>query len=88
MNCPNYDICFKKVKPGLKVCTSCFWRFKNQTLEFKDDMECPVCLEVRKCVKFRKCDHFVCTSPCFPRLHTCPMCTPKLKEVGTSSINE
>lgn len=74
-NCPNYDVCFKRVKPGLKVCTNCFWRFKNEILEFNEYMSCPVCSDSGKCVKFRKCEHFVCTSKCFPRLDKCPMCS-------------
>jgi hypothetical protein len=92
--CPNYDVCFKMMDPRLKVCSNCFWRFENQILEFKDDTECPVCLEVRKCVRFRKCTHFVCASLCFPRLHKCPMCRSdpndfaKLKEAGISLDNE
>lgn len=92
--CPNYDVCFKMMDPRLKVCSNCFWRFENQVLVFEDDVECPVCLEVRKCVRFRKCTHFVCTSVCFRRLHECPMCRSnpddfaRLKEAGTSLSNE
>ena len=74
MKCPNFDVCFKTVKPGLKVCTSCFWRFKNEKLEFIENVECPMCSDVKKCVKFRKCTHYVCASVCFPRLDKCPMC--------------
>lgn len=77
--CPNFEVCFKMMDPRLKVCSGCFWRFKNQVLEFKENMECPVCLDTKKCVKFRKCSHFVCVSKCFPRLDKCPMC-PKVKE--------
>ena len=84
--CPNFDVCFKMMDPRLKVCTRCFWRFENKVLEFREHMLCPVCAETRKCVRFPKCDHFVCASLCFPRLHKCPMC-PKLKEASTSTDN-
>jgi len=85
--CPNFDVCYKMRDSRLKVCSNCFWRFENEILEFKDDMECPVCLETRMCVRFRKCTHFVCASLCFPRLDKCPMCS-KLKEAGISLSNE
>ena len=37
MNCPNYEVCHKMMKPGLKVCSPCFWRFNNEVLEFNND---------------------------------------------------
>jgi hypothetical protein len=85
--CANFDVCHKMMDSRLKVCSSCFWRFENELLEFKEDMECPVCLEVRKCVRFRNCTHFVCVSLCFPRLHECPMCS-RLKDADISLDNE
>ncbi len=72
MNCPNYHVCNKTVKPGLKVCTSCFWRFKNEVLEFKTH-ECPKCCKVVECLKFRKCEHFLCMK-CFDILPVCKLC--------------
>ena len=42
--CPNFPVCGKMYDPTLKVCGRCFWRFKNEILEFKND-ECPICLE-------------------------------------------
>ena len=72
MNCPNYQICSKQVKPGLKVCTSCFWRFKNEVLEFRNE-ECPRCCKVGEGLKFRKCEHFLCMK-CFDRLPLCKLC--------------
>jgi len=51
MNCPNYHVCSKQVKHGLKVCTSCFWRFKNEILEFKT-YECPRCCKTGECLSF------------------------------------
>lgn len=84
--CPNFEICHRMTYSTLKVCSSCFWRFENQIMEFVDDTECPVCLDITKCVKFRKCTHFVCISKCFPRLVKCPMCS-KLKETDIQPSN-
>lgn len=72
--CPNFDVCYKMMDSKSKVCVSCFWRFENEILEFKEYETCPVCAQSRKCVRYRKCSHFVCTSPCFNRLDKCPMC--------------
>jgi hypothetical protein len=78
--------------PHLKACSLCYWRFENEVLEFKDDMECPVCYETLKCVKFRKCRHFVCLK-CFDKVEICPMCRSdpndfaKLKEAGSTYTN-
>lgn len=82
MECPNFAVCHKKKDPRLKVCSSCFWRFKNEILEF-EEYECIACHEIRECVKFRKCVHFVCLT-CFGRRIQCP-CV--LKDAGTSLTN-
>lgn len=75
MNCPNYSVCGKTYNPELKVCTSCFWRFKNQVLDFFDDT-CQICSTHGECVRFRKCEHFVCIK-CHS-IHTkCPLCKIK-----------
>ena len=79
MTCPNFTICGKSMRPGLKVCSSCFWRFKNEVLEFKND-ECSVCFEVTDCVKFRKCSHFVCLK-CFKKLDKCTLCHQDEKNI-------
>lgn len=73
MTCPNFKICGKSMRPGLKVCSPCFWRFNNEILEFKT-RECPDCQVTGECVKFRKCSHFVCLK-CFKKLDKCPMCS-------------
>ena len=52
-NCPNFDVCGKTMYLGLKVCNSCFWRFENQVLDFKDDTECLLCLTCLP--KYHKC---------------------------------
>lgn len=76
MECPNFDVCHKRYDPRLKVCTSCFWRFKNEVLEFKNG-ECSLCHETIKCVKYRKCSHFVCLK-CFNNNNKCSI--PKCSE--------
>ena len=73
MECPNFDVCHKKKDPRLKVCSPCFWRFKNEILEF-GERECLVCCATHRCVKFRKCVHFVCLT-CFGKVIQCPTCT-------------
>ena len=83
--CPNFDVCGKTMYLGLKVCNSCFWRFENQVLDFKDDTECLLCLNIKKCVKFRKCPHYACLT-CFPKYHKCPTCF-MLKEADTQVNN-
>jgi hypothetical protein len=84
-NCPNFDVCGKTMYLGLKVCNSCFWRFENQVLDFKDDIECLLCLNIKKCVKFRKCPHYACLT-CFTKYHKCPTCFI-LKEADTQVNN-
>lgn len=83
--CPNFDVCGKTMYLGLKVCNSCFWRFENQVLDFKDDTECLLCLNIKKCVKFRKCPHYACLT-CFSKYHKCPTCFI-LKEADTQVNN-
>ncbi len=74
-SCPNFGVCGKMMRPGLKVCTSCFWKFRNEPLQFKNS-QCPNCRMQRECVKFRKCEHFLCTS-CFSRQRVCLICEGK-----------
>ena len=35
---------------------------KYGKLIYLDNIECPICLEVKRCVKFLKCPHYVCIS--------------------------
>ena len=72
LQCPNFLVCNKMYDPRLKVCSPCFWRFENKVLEFKND-ECTHCFENIKCVKFRKCPHFVCLK-CFNINDKCALC--------------
>ena len=57
----------------------------NKVLDFKDDTECLLCLNIKKCVKFRKCPHYACLT-CFPKYHKCPTCFI-LKEADTQVNN-
>jgi len=75
--CPNFDICHKNKDVRLKVCSPCFWRFNNEVLKF-DHRECPICYNTHKCVKFRKCTHYVCLT-CFHKIDKCPVCRSDLK---------
>jgi len=40
-------------------------------LEFKDNIECPICYETKKGISQPRCDHYVCID-CFKRLHYGP----------------
>ena len=80
--CNNFDVCdtllpdlWNEYK-GKWLCTNCdmmfgTWGGKNVgkgTLIFVDDIECPICLENKKCVSQPRCDHFVCID-CFKRCY-------------------
>jgi hypothetical protein len=82
MECPNFDVCHKKKDPRLKVCSPCFWRFKNEILEF-GERECLVCCTTHKCVKFRKCAHLY-VSNVLVKLYNVPRV---LKDAGISLSN-
>lgn len=64
---------------GCYLCTNCDMLFgtwssegKQYTgkgiLETRDGFECPICLEVKKCISQPRCDHFVCID-CFKRCY-------------------
>lgn len=64
---------------GSYLCTNCHNLFgswghgvnKHEgkgILEFKDNIECPICFEVQKCVSQPRCNHMVCIT-CFKRCH-------------------
>lgn len=38
------------------------------TLDFKDNTECPVCLDTTRCVSQPRCDHYICLG-CFRRCY-------------------
>lgn len=49
--CFNCDVSFSDWENG---------KHGNGILIFKDDTECPICLETTRCVKFPKCNHYIC----------------------------
>lgn len=76
VNCPNYLICNEKMPLRFLMCHNgmCIncdvmfgtWRGGKGVLEIADNIECPVCLEFKKCVSQPMCDHFICID-CFKR---------------------
>jgi hypothetical protein len=73
IKCWNYNVC-DAVLPkwwvdckGRYLCTNCDIAGYSK-MKFFDNMECPICLEEKECVKQLKCDHVVCTD-CFKRCH-------------------
>jgi len=64
---------------GSYLCTNCDMMFgtwgsgENQHvgkghLEITDNLECPICAEVKECISHPRCNHFVCIS-CFKRCY-------------------
>jgi hypothetical protein len=70
IKCPNFEICENYDFPlnmschgGL--CMTCdvkygTWDGGKGVLQFKDDIECPICLENKRCVTLPKCNHYIC----------------------------
>jgi hypothetical protein len=61
------------------LCTNCHMLFGSWghginrhegkgILDFKDNIECPICLEIKRCVSQPRCIHMVCIT-CFKRCH-------------------
>ena len=82
IKCKNYIIC-EAVLPkwwfeckGNYLCTNCHMMFgtwgDNHVgkghLEIIDNLECPICAEVKECISQPNCDHSVCIS-CFKRCY-------------------
>jgi hypothetical protein len=44
------------------------WRGVNTVLDTQDDLQCPLCAKISKCITRPKCDHFICTD-CFKKLY-------------------
>lgn len=74
LKCPNYEICghydteyILDCHSGL--CLNCDieygkWKGGKGELIFKDNYECPICLEIKRCVSYPKCEHCICIK-CF-----------------------
>ena len=74
--CKNFEVCGQiQDHPLTKVCCAiCFFRYNGKILDFIDGVECPVCLDTTRCVRFLKCPHHACVLKCFKRLKICPLC--------------
>lgn len=74
IKCANFEVCDAwmgveclSLKSGV-LCTNCdilFSDWKNGNygkgvLNFKNNIECPICIETKKCVKYLNCDHYIC----------------------------
>ena len=70
--CPNFEVCDEYMDPRMRTCIHCSFRrivnSKKDILTFKDNIECPVCLETKKGVTNINCDHYVCID-CFHEMH-------------------
>jgi len=64
---------------GHYLCTNCHMSFGTWksggntyvgkgTLEVKDNLECPICLDIKKCISQPRCEHSICIT-CFKRCY-------------------
>jgi len=74
IECPNAPICMNQEPQFILefnngVCTECVTRLgrslenlspSQPALEFKDEIECPVCFQVRAGAKNPRCSHYLC----------------------------
>ena len=81
LKCDNYEICEEKLPDwwfdckGNYLCCNCHCMFGTWgdkkgkgTLEFYDNLECPICLENTRCVSQPNCNHNACIN-CFKRCY-------------------
>ena len=74
IKCKNYKVCEDTVIEwvciceGNYLCTNCRTSFctveENGYLNFKNNEKCPVCNNIDECVKYPRCNHYVCIK-CF-----------------------
>jgi hypothetical protein len=73
--CCNFEVCENYVFPDSKCCSTCVFRRiiqkKKDILTFQDDIECPVCFEVKRGVTNINCEHYICID-CFKKCHSLP----------------
>jgi len=81
LKCDNFEIC-EAILPdwwfeckGNYLCCNCHMMFGTWgdkigkgTLQFYDNLECPICLENTRCVSQPNCNHSVCIN-CFKRCY-------------------
>jgi len=71
IKCKNYIVC-ETVLPkwwfeckSSYLCINCDMMFGNKgILKTTDNLECPICLEIKKCISQPRCDHSLCIK-CF-----------------------
>tara|TARA_B110001454_G_scaffold143365_1_gene133122 strand:- start:360 stop:995 length:636 start_codon:yes stop_codon:yes gene_type:complete len=81
IKCKNHEICDKllpiwwKSCKGQWLCTNCdvmFGTWGNRTgkgsLNFYDNLECPICLEIKRSITHANCEHTLCIK-CFKRCY-------------------
>jgi len=96
IKCKNYEVCEGILAPwwfdckNNYICTHCDmimgkWINGNELLQFTNDIECPVCLNIKRCVSQPKCEHNICIE-CFKLIYydkiynnkeemrRCPLC--------------
>ena len=94
---PNWWHIWDKKDSSKPLCTNCHMNYGEWTehtgikhvgkgaLVFRDNIECPICLELTRCVSQPRCDHYACLK-CFRRCYypvslpqpPCP--NPELRE--------
>jgi len=82
IKCKNYELC-EAVLPkwwfeckSNYLCTNCHMKFGTWgnsstgkgVLEIRNNIDCPICFECKKCISQPRCDHFVCID-CFKKCH-------------------
>ena len=74
IKCKNYELC-ESVLPkwwynckGKYLCTNCDMMWRKGILEINDNLECPICLEVKRGISQPNCEHTVCID-CFKRCY-------------------
>lgn len=78
IKCPNYVICENSdprwvLRCHNGLCTNCDisfgkWQGGKGILNMKDNEDCCICFEIKKCISNPKCDHFICID-CFKRCY-------------------
>ena len=72
INCPNFEVCESLMDPRMRTCSSCAFRRivlkSKDVLVFADNIECPVCFDVKRCVQNVRCSHFICID-CYKECH-------------------
>jgi|APCry1669192806_1035432.scaffolds.fasta_scaffold71543_2 hypothetical protein len=62
--CSNFDICKNFVESRM-YCIDCSYKKRKK---YKDDIECPICLEVKQHGIANNCEHYICID-CFNKCH-------------------